>query len=293
MSYGVRPTGHRLPDDTHLGAVRLLVTDLAQSLIYYQQVLGLRCVSRTPNSASLAAETGSPLLHLDTRRGVRTTPQGERLGLYHFALLVPDRPALGRFLTHLRDSRIPVSSADHAVSEALYLWDPDNLGIEVYVDRPQREWRQRGDELYMTTERLDVRSLVASADGQSWRGLPAGTRVGHMHLHVGDLGGAEAFYHSALGFDKIVWSYPGALFLSAGGYHHHLGTNTWAAPAPPRAEDEAGLLEWEMILPSGDDVEAAAAHVSARSFDVERDARGVLLRDPWGTRVRLLSNLER
>jgi catechol 2,3-dioxygenase len=110
-----------------------------------------------------------------------------------------------------------------------------------------------------------------------------------MHLHVGDLHAAEAFYHAALGFDKIVWSYPGALFLSAGGYHHHLGTNTWAGPAPSRADDEAGLVEWEIVVPSASDVVAAAANVSAGSFAVEHDGRGALLRDPWGTRVRLLS----
>src|SRR5215468_7635984 len=135
-----------------------------------------------------------------------------------------------------------------AVSEALYLWDPDGLGIEVYADRPREAWRIRGQEIFMTTERLNLEDLVLAGGGEPWSGLPLGTVIGHMHLQVSDLERAEAFYHSALGFDKIVWNFPGALFLSAGGYHHHLGANTWAAGAGESLDNEARLLEWELVL---------------------------------------------
>jgi catechol 2,3-dioxygenase len=290
VTVGLRPPGYRLPDTTHLGAVHLQVSDLARSLDYYEQILGLYPVARTGTSASLApVGSDAALLHLRTAPGTRPVPRSGRLGLYHFALVVPDRPSLGRFLGHLRETGAHVASADHAVSEALYLWDPDQLGIEVYVDRPRSSWTERNGELFMTTERLDVRGLLAVGSGELWKGQPEGTVLGHMHLHVGDLDGAEAFYHRALGFDKTVWSYPGALFLSAGGYHHHLGTNTWAAGAGPAAADEARLLEWEIVLPSEEDCDAAASSCETAGYAVTVDERGRTIADPWGTRLRLVS----
>jgi catechol 2,3-dioxygenase len=145
----------------------------------------------------------------------------------------------------------------------------------------------------MTTERLDLPGVIEAGGGERWSGLPAGTVLGHMHLHVGDLDRAEAFYHRALGFDKTVWSYPGALFLSAGGYHHHLGTNTWATGAAPAATDEARLLDWEVVLPSDEDVAAAAGSCLAEGFDVGGDAAGAMVSDPWGTRLRLATAARR
>ena len=170
----------------------------------------------------------APLAYLVEKGGVAPVPRRGRFGLYHFALLLPDRAALGRFAAHVLRLGLRPGMADHAVSEALYLSDPDGLGIEVYADRPRTSWTYRGDELVMTTEPLDIAGLITAGQGDEWRGAPEGTSMGHVHLHVGDLARAEAFYHRALGFDKKVWSYPGALFFSAGGYHHHLGTNIWS-----------------------------------------------------------------
>jgi catechol 2,3-dioxygenase len=206
-----------------------------------------------------------------------------RLGLYHFAILLPDRPSLGRFLAHLGDAGAPAATADHAVSEAVYLWDPDGLGIEVYADRPRRDWQYRGREIYMTTEPLNLGAVVAAGAGKHWTGVPAGTTIGHMHLHVGSIAAAEAFYHRALGLDKTVSGYPGALFMSAGGYHHHLGTNTWAAGAPPSSEMDARLLEWTIVLPGADDVARAAANMEAGGYQVTRDGGRWRAVDPWGT----------
>lgn len=136
----------------------------------------------------------------------------------------------------------------------------------------------------MTTDPLDISSVIAASGGETWDGAPAETIMGHVHLHVGSLGEAEAFYHRALGLDKTVWSYPGALFLSAGGYHHHLGTNVWA-PGPAPSADQAQLLEWDLLLPSDEDVLAAARSVRAAGYAAEDVADGVTAVDPWGTRV--------
>src|SRR5262245_11364362 len=288
MQYGIPAPGYRLPAETRLGSARLLVSDLERSLEYYQQVIGLHVVSRGRSSVALGPQDGrSILIHLETRPGTTSPPRGGRFGLYHFALLVPDRAALGRFVTHLAESDAHVASADHAVSEAIYLWDPDGLGIEVYADRPRTAWRIRGQEIFMTTERLNLRDLMAAGGDEPWTGLPPGTTLGHMHLQVSDLESADAFYHAALGFDRIVWSFPGARFLSAGGYHHHLGTNTWASGAGRSLETESRLLEWEIVLPSPDDCAAAARSLGAAGFRTERDGESWVVLDPWNTTLRL------
>ena len=173
------------------------------------------------------------------------------------------------------------------MSEAFYLWDPDGLGIEVYADRPRPSWQHANLQLVMTTEPLDVQDVIAAGQGQEWNGMPQATTIGHVHLHVGSLHEAEAFYHSALGFEKMVWDYPGALFLAAGGYHHHLGTNTWA-PGPPARDDEARLLEWELSVPSREDAAAAAESLVRSGYRAEPHADGWSASDPWGTRLRIL-----
>jgi len=210
------------------------------------------------------------------------------LGLYHFAILLPDRSALGRFAKHVAELDLRVGMADHLVSEALYLWDPDGLGIEVYADRPRDSWHHEGRQLVMTTDPLAVSSLVAAGGQQSWHGVPNGARIGHVHLHVGDLDDAEAFYHRALGFDKTVWNYSGALFLAAGGYHHHLGTNTWS-PGPAATAGEARLLEWELAVPSGDAASGAARSLREAGYRADRAGDGWSTTDPWGTHLRIRS----
>jgi catechol 2,3-dioxygenase len=174
--------------------------------------------------------------------------------------------------------------SDHAVSEAVYLYDPDGLGIEVYADRPREQWQVgEGGELYMTTQPLDVGGVVASGTDGGWDVAPHGTRMGHVHLHVGGLDAAEAFYHRTLGFDKTVWSYPGALFLSAGGYHHHLGTNTWASGGVAH-DDQARLLAWDLETP---DAVPAARNLEAAGYRVEPDGKAWRAFDPWDTVMRL------
>ena len=288
-SYGEAPAGFRLPDATRIGPVRLQVSDLARSLEYYETVLGLRAVERGDDRALLAPHgDDAPLLELRARRGARPRSPRGGLGLYHFAILLPDRAALGRFVRHVAELGVRAGAGDHLVSEAFYLQDPDNLGIEVYADRPRETWRRVDRELMMATDPVDVPGLIRAAGDAPWTGMPAGTVMGHVHLHVGDLARARAFYSEALGFDRIVWHYPGALFLGAGGYHHHLGTNTWAGPdAQPPAEGDARLLEWTIVLPDAASVDAAADSLARGGHAVTRDGRDAVATDPWGTAVRL------
>jgi catechol 2,3-dioxygenase len=286
-AHGIAPPSFRLPAAAHPGRVRLQVSDLARSLEYYRETIGLHVCAGSNGFAALGDADLGTLVELHENRGAARVPRHGLLGLYHFAILVPDRSALGRFLVHLASRRVPIASADHAVSEALYLWDPDGLGIEVYADRPRSTWRHRKGELYMTTEPLDTSAVIAAAQGERWTGMPSGTRMGHVLLHVGGLAEAEAFYHVGLGFDRTVWSYPGALFLSAGGYHHHLGTNVWAAGARPAGPEDARLIDWELALPSATDVDEAVASLGRAGHAARRDGPDALVSDPWGTTLRL------
>lgn len=288
-NYGIRPRGYRLPESTHLGRVRLQVADLERSLLFYQKVLGMRVLRRDADSVGLGPYGNDrEIVHLRQLKSARPVPKRGLLGLYHFAILLPDRASLGRFVAHLAEIGAYAGMSDHLVSEAVYLTDPDGLGIEVYADRPRDAWRYDERQLTMATNHLDVDDLIRAAGGERWTGMPPGTVLGHVHLYVGDIAKAEAFYHDSLGFDKVVWSYPGALFMSAGGYHHHLGTNTWARGAPPSTDADARLLEWEIIVPTRKDAEAAARHVKAADYPVKEERGEWILTDPWGTSLRLV-----
>ncbi len=287
--HGIRPREYRLPESTHLGRVRLQVADLERSLLFYARVLGMCVIRGDADSVSLGPHgEDREIIHLRQLKSARPVPKRGLLGLYHFAILLPDRASLGRFVAHLAEIGERAGMSDHFVSEAVYLTDPDGLGIEVYADRPRDAWRYDERQLHMTTNHLDVDDLVRSALGERWSGMPPGTVLGHVHLYVDDIDKAAAFYHDALGFDKVVWSYPGALFLSAGGYHHHLGTNTWAKGAAPATDADARLLEWEIIVPTRKDAEEAARHVKEAGYPVKKENEEWVLTDPWGTSLRLV-----
>jgi catechol 2,3-dioxygenase len=292
-SYGQPPRGYRLPDATRLGRVMLQVADLDRSLSFYGSVLGLRVLERADDRATVGPERSDRvLIELVERPGTRPAGRTSRLGLYHFAILLPDRAGLGRLVRHLTQSGIRPGAGDHLVSEAFYLSDPDGHGIEVYADRPRSAWRRMGRELMLATDPVDVDALLRSAGEAPWTGMPAGAVIGHVHLHVGDLDEAAAFFSEGLGFDRITWSYPGALFMGAGGYPHHLGTNTWAGPvARPSEGGEARLLEWTIELPDAESLESVRAQLEQSDHPAERQGAGdVVTRDPWGTRIRLCVN---
>jgi len=288
-SSGLVPQGHQLPARTRIGGVSLQVSDLTRSRDFYERTLGLHVISAEHGRLLLGADNGHVgLIELVENRAGRTSSAGSRLGLYHVAILLPSRSELGRFMTHLQGMGIRAGAADHLVSEALYLQDPDGLGIEVYADRAQALWRRNGRELMMASDPIDARGLLAAAGGVPWAGMPAGTIVGHVHLHVGDLELASKFYGDGVGFDRMVWSYPGALFLGAGGYHHHLGTNTWAgAQARPAAANDPRLVEWSLILPTAVDVQSVADNLQSLGHPITSDGADVIVRDPWSTQLRL------
>lgn len=287
-AYGEQPAGYRLPAETRVGTVRLKVSDLDRSLEFYEGLLGMRIIERTPDVVRLGAvDSTDPLLELMPGAEPRASGR-DRLGLFHFAVLLPDRPSLGRLLGHLLRANIQPGSADHLVSEALYLQDPDDLGIELYRDRPRREWKSRGSEIAMASDPLDGNGLLAEGQGAEWAGMPAGTTIGHVHLHVANIAQASAFYHDALGLDIVVSSYPGALFMSAGGYHHHLGVNTWAGPrAVTPAEHEPRLLSWDLVLPTTKDIAGAAQSLTSSGHTVSSDEAASITHDPWKTQLKL------
>ena len=282
----------QLSDNARIGGVRLQIADLERSLVFYRDLLGFTELSRQDGYAELAVP-GAPraLVTLVERRDARPVRPRSRLGLFHFAVLVPDRASLGSVLVHLGDRGVPLGMSDHLVSEALYLSDPDGLGIEIYRDRPRAEWPREGPDLVMATDPLDARGLAAEPGAGVWQGMPAGTVIGHMHLHVDDLARAEAFYHGTIGFDVTVRRYPGALFMSAGGYHHHLGVNTWARGASAPAPDDAQLLDWELVVDDPGAVAAVAERVAAAGGETSRGGDGaVLARDLSGTVVRVVAD---
>lgn len=290
-SIGLSPPNYQLPEETRLGQVRLQISDLSRSLAFYQEHLGFHVLDRNEKNAVLGPQKGNePLIELHEGTGVEPIQPRERLGLFHVAFLLPERAALGRLVRHLLETKAQPGMSDHLVSEAIYVTDPDGLGLEIYADRPRTKWTvSENGQVEMATKPLDTADLIETAGKTSWTGIPEGTTVGHVHLHVGDLKRASTFYHEGLGFDKTVWSFPGALFFSAGGYHHHLGTNVWAGDVPPPSKDEAQLLEWRLLLPDEGDVLAAAKSVEAEGYAARHDADTRIAEDPWGTSVRIAS----
>jgi catechol 2,3-dioxygenase len=248
--------------DTAMGGVALSVASLARSVEHYTRVVGLATLSAEPGEVALGAG-GLPLLRLAERPGAAAVSDSP--GLYHLALRVPARADLAAALAHLLGQRRwLVGAADHLVSEALYLIDPDGHGIEVYWDRPRAEWPREGAGVRMATLALDARGLLGLADDAlAWNGLPAGTVMGHVHLRVSDLDAAAAFYRDTLGFTQMA-AIPGALFLGAGGYHHHLGLNVWESRgAPPRPQGSLGLEDMEVLLPEPAALAAVAPATTA------------------------------
>ena len=268
--------------NTNIGSTHLTVADLARSERFYTSVLGFRPLTRTNDTLTLTADGATPLLALTELPGAPPKP-ARATGLYHFAILTPSRLDLARSLRRLAEMRYPLSGAsDHLVSEALYLDDPDGNGIEIYRDRPRAEWPRPGGQIQMATDPLDIDGILGELerDDQPWDGLAATTTIGHMHLHVADLKAAEAFYHGVLGFDIIVRYGPSALFVSAGGYHHHIGLNTWAGVgAPPAPAGSAGLRYFIVRLPNQAALDAVLARVREADIGIEDHADGALVRD--------------
>jgi catechol 2,3-dioxygenase len=280
----------RIDAATTVGTVSLTVNDVGRSRTFYERAIGLRAHERDDGALGLGVPGERPLIEL---RGDSSAPHLNRRapGLYHLAVLVPTRLDLAFALARLADTRWPLSGAsDHLVSEAVYLSDPDGNGIEIYRDRPRPEWPRAGGELRMATVPLDLNNVLAElrAATELQATVPPNTTIGHVHLQVADLAEAEAFYQGVLGFDVMVRGYPGALFVSAGGYHHHIGLNTWhSAGAAPAPDGSVGLRSFAVDLPDERELAAVLARVQAASIPSRRVQGGVLVRDPFGNGVLL------
>jgi catechol 2,3-dioxygenase len=273
---------------THIGAVHLTIRDLDRSIRFYEAHLGFSLHRRDDRTAWLGA--GGPdllvLSQCDKAPRVRGTT-----GLYHFAILVPSRADLARALRRLVETEtVMQGAADHLVSEALYLGDEDGNGIEIYRDRPRAEWPFVNGQLRMAADPFDFDGLLAEPGGTGGGGLARGTAIGHVHLHVARLDEAQHFYVDVLGFELMQRYRPSALFVSAGGYHHHIGLNTWAGVgAPPPPPGAIGLKDFDVVLPNEPAVAAVASRVAAAGIPTEPVDRGCLVHDPAKNAIRLVT----
>jgi catechol 2,3-dioxygenase len=272
----------------HIGAVGLVARDLDLLADYYQNLLGLTVLERTPRLAKLGV-SGITLLEIEHRSDAK--PDDERTaGLYHTAFLMPTRQDHARWILHIARNRMPISGAsDHGVSEAIYLDDPEGNGIEVYNDRPREQWQIQDGLVVMQTKRLDIEAVLREVEpAAAYPAAPGGLRIGHIHLRVGSVEQAEQFYRGAIGLD-LTRRRGGATFMSSGGYHHHVGANVWHSDgAGPRDVDRAGLAWFSMEAADAAAFDAATARLKAANATVIDAAGGIETADPWGTRVRFV-----
>ena len=273
---------------TSAGAVTLTVSNLERAEEFYTGKLGFQILFQDESTARLGTN-GRELLKLvenpAARRASHTT------GLFHFAIVMPSRVELARILRHyIQAGGRLQGAADHLVSEALYLADPEGNGIELYRDRPRQEWVRDGGGIRMATDPLDVEGLIAEIEEPAapWAGLPEGARMGHVHLRVADIPAAEHFYHDVLGFDITARFGDSASFFAAGDYHHHIATNIWgSAGSPPPPANAAGLREFIVTLPNRTELKRIAGRILAAGIPMEETADGILVRDPSGNLLRL------
>ncbi|MEO8607742.1 MAG: VOC family protein [Chloroflexota bacterium] len=269
----------QLPAATHIGDAHFIVADMKRALDFYVDKLGFSPLRQEGNQAVLSADGVTPQILLTEQRGAGVKPQ-RSTGLYHVAIRFPDRTSLARAFRRLISVRYPFGGfSDHTVSEALYLSDPDGNGLEMYVDRPRETWTFQDGQVVMATDPLDVDDLLAQADNDlsAWNGVDPKTDIGHVHLHVSDLQKAKAFYVDLLGLDIVLdFSTHGALFVSAGGYHHHIGLNIWAGKTPP-PPNVVGLRSFQLIIPDEAALDEVIARLEKAGVAVERLASGGVL----------------
>lgn len=275
-----------LPAATTIGSATLRVADEKRALALYRDIIGLKVQDRENGNIALGAG-GRPFLFLEVAEGTEPRPRRGLAGLYHIAILLPDRAALGSTIARLTDAGIKLGAADHNVSEAIYLYDADGNGLEIYRDRPREEWPWKDGLVQMANAPLDIEAILAEGGKEEPdEHLPAGARIGHVHLQAGDLAEAEKFYTGILGFTKTA-TLPGALFASAGGYHHHIAANVWDsrnAPSPP--DRMAGLKEFALELPLGE-IAAVKRRIEGAGVKTEASGDSFVIRDPWRTNIRI------
>jgi catechol 2,3-dioxygenase len=271
-----------------IGDVHLIVSDLDRSVDFYQNMIGFNILKKETNKVTLTADGSTPLLVLEEDADSIQRPNGTT-GLFHFAILLPDRTSLARVLIHLTDSGYPLQGAsNHQYSDALYLADPEDNGIEIYVDLPPEKWKQDGNGGYEGgTYPIDIDKLISEAGSESWSGLPSNTRVGHMHLQVAELEMTEKFYVDGLGFD-VTTKGDGSLFVSKKGYHHHIGLNTWAGTGLPSPPDNARGLKQFTLYFTQEEIDNAKLQLQQLDFAFEENNGAILVKDPSGNAIQIL-----
>ena len=278
------------PPVTFVSKVSLKVQSLERSLAFYEKVIGFKVYDKTDTSALLTADGKNVLLSIEQPSDV-IPKKGRTTGLYHFALLLPERKDLAKVIKHLLQTGYPLQGAsDHLVSEALYLADPDGNGIEIYTDRPASKWEWNKQHVVMATEALDAENLFAEGMEGTWNGLPEGTVMGHIHLHVAELDKTEEFYTKGLGFDVVSRYGPQALFISSGKYHHHIGLNTWnGVGAPKPAANSVGLDSYTLVLPDDMSLKDTTARLKKIGAQVSDENGTFITTDPSGNQIKLVT----
>lgn len=280
---------HPIDPTTAVGPVALAARDRRALSTWYGDTLGLTRLAEGETATVLGAADGTPLIVVVAAPEAAESPRRSP-GLYHTAILLPSRADLGRFIRYASNANLRMQgAADHLVSEALYLADPEGNGIEIYRDRPRADWPMQGAGVHMENARFDVRGVVDEGDaaGGNWAGMPAGTIVGHVHLKVADLAATRRFYVDILGFDVMNEAYPGALFVAAGGYHHHFGLNVWESAGGTRPPRTAGLAAATITLPAAA-IDTVAARLAAAGVASERVDTAIAVSDPSGNRLLLV-----
>ena len=274
---------YALPQNARIGYVHLRVRSLEKELGFYESLLGFRETERAGDTVYLSADGENPV-HIILSENVNTR---ERVpyttGLFHLAIRVPNRQELAKMFLRLYENKYPFHGfADHGVSEALYMADPEGNGVEIYFDRPRDLWPVKNGRLEMVTDPLDINGLIKELQGETyvWKGLHPQTDIGHVHLQVSKLSDARNFYQDTLGMDIMQDSFPGALFLSAGGYHHHIGVNIWASNgAAPAGSDAAGLIAFGLHIPDTPERDVLMKQLETNHYKIRIQADRVFTED--------------
>ena len=273
--------------DTHIGNVTLKVRDLEKLIQFYTETIGLKILTRSDSAAQLTADGIQPLLTLEGNSSLEQRPV-RSAGLYHLALLVPTRKDLANVLQHFIQSDTRLAGAsNHKFSEAIYLQDPENNGIEIYRDVDRKDWvRDEKGKLPAVSEPLDVHGLLGETDDPQWNGLPEKTEMGHVHLNVTNIPEAERFYMNVLGFEEQTRMDHHALFISAGGYHHHIALNIWNGPnAIPSPIDATGLLHYEIVVPSAEVLGGLKNSLEQHNIAFIAETNHIFVKDPAGNGI--------
>ncbi|ADU29585.1 VOC family protein [Evansella cellulosilytica] len=275
---------HKAPV-SFVGQVNIKVQDLERSLQFYKEVVGFKVIEQTDESANLSADGETVLLSIEQPKDV-VRKQARTTGLYHFAILLPERSDLANFVQHYSKFGLQLASSDHLVSEALYFSDPDGNGIEIYVDRDHREWRWHSDLVEMTVDPLDFNDLLSNSSDEGWNGLPSETVMGHIHLHVSELEKTEVFYSKGLGLEVVCRFGSQALFMSDGKYHHHIGLNIWnGVGAPTPSPNSVGLESFTLMLPNEEKRNEVVTQLNKIGATVTERKNCYITTDPSGNKI--------